>query len=112
VHAYVVAAECLVWVTLLSNCNTTLAFQAVLLDALGKLIPVFPRRPLGAVEGTGGFEGIPLSLGRVLVNDESIPVACNPATYVLHVNDSLVNLAGLILLLGEVGGVGDGRKGQ
>jgi hypothetical protein len=61
-NAYVLAAERLVRVALLSNGNTTLALQAVLLDALGKLVPVLPRRPLGAVEGTGGFEGIPLSL--------------------------------------------------
>jgi hypothetical protein len=37
---------------------------------------------------------------------------CNAETYILHVNDALVDLAGLILLLGEVGGIGDGRKGQ
>jgi hypothetical protein len=61
-YAYILAAERLVRVALLSNGNTTLALQAVLLDALGKLVPVLPRRPLGAVEGTGGFEGIPLSL--------------------------------------------------
>jgi hypothetical protein len=64
-YAYVLAAERLVWVALLSNGNTTLALQAVLLDTLGKLVPVLPRRPLRAVEGTGSFEGIPLSLLQV-----------------------------------------------
>jgi hypothetical protein len=111
-NAYVLAAERLVRVALLSNGNTTLALQAVLLDALGKLVPVLPRRPLGAVEGTSGFEGIPLSLIRVLVHDRFIPVTRTANPYVLHVNDPLVDLAGLILLLGEVSSIGDGRKGQ
>ena len=64
-HADVLAAERLIRVALLSNGNTTLALQTVLLDALGELVPVLPRRPLGAVESTGCFEGIPLSLLRV-----------------------------------------------
>jgi hypothetical protein len=65
VHAYVLAAERLIRVALLSNGNTTLALQTVLFDALGELVPVLPGRPLGAVESTGCFEGIPLSLLRV-----------------------------------------------
>ena len=111
-HAYVLAAERLVRVALLSNGNTTLALQAVLLDALGKLVPVLPRRPLGAVEGTSGFEGIPLGLIEVLVHDQFVPMVCTAATYVLHVNDPLVDLAGLILLLREVSRIGDSRKCQ
>ena len=111
-HAYVLAAERLVRVALLSNGNTTFALQAVLLDALGKLVPVLPRRPLGAVEGTSGFESVPLSLIQALVHDRIVQITCTAETYVLHVNDPLVDLTGLILLLGEVSRIGDSRKGQ
>jgi hypothetical protein len=69
-YSYVLAAERLVRVAFLSNGNTSFALEAVLFDALGKLVPVLPRWPLGAVEGTSGFESVPLSLVQVSDHDQ------------------------------------------